>query len=339
MRKGLLILTTTGLLASCGFMGDGDSRQGGLSPYDDVVTGPQCSPADMVCEYPPILTGGGHAVDLRDCAKLEGSQLGEDLVLDVNGETVTISNWQNKDGEGEWIAFEVDGDVVVVVKAGTELFEASEGAWVHPAGTGGPSAKGISFVAFCEPPSDDPVCRPADDAPESCREPGGGGGYGPSGGGDGSSGGGGDGDGSGGGDSDGDGYCDGDHCEPGGGYSGGSSGDGSGSGGDGDGFGGDGSGSGGDGSGGDDDGYCSAEDCEPGGGYAGGSSGDGSDGGGDGSSGSSGSGDGSGGDGGGTSGGSGGTSGSCPTTTCSGTNACPNSGEACVSGCCSAVIF
>ncbi len=256
MRIATLFVVAS-LATGCGFILDPDSRRDALSANDDLILPAEGGP-DLVCEYPPMLTSGSHAIDLRDCTKLEGGQLGDDLEIVVGGETVEVSGWRNKDGEGEYIGFDVEGDVIVVVKAGTDLYEAGEGEWTHPAGTSGPSAKGISFVAFCEPPTDEPECRPVDGG-----GPGSGGGEPGSGGGDGDGSGGSDGDGS-------NGYCDPVDCEPGGSFGGGGE-DGSGDGSTGGSGGADGDGSGGSGS--DGDGSSSGGDGSSSGGS---SSGDGS---------------------------------------------------------------
>lgn len=245
MHRALVLTLGLTFTSACGLVGDGAQRQGALGHDDVIQTGggaDEGAPAE-ICEYPPMLTSGSHAIDLRDCLKLEGGQLGDDLELDVNGREVVISDWIHKDGEGDYIGFHVDGDVIVVVKAGTDLFEATGGTWVHPGGTSGPNAKGISFVAFCEPPTDDPECRPVDGG-----DPGdggsGGGTPGTSGGDDPGTSGGGSGDPD-------DGYCDPYTCEPGG-QLGGSDGDDGDSGGSGDGgSSGSGDGSSGDGSSGD----------------------------------------------------------------------------------------
>lgn len=215
MRHIIITLTLVGTLG-CGNLLDGETRDGALSPHDDViVVGETTDEPGEICEYPSILSGQHFSIDLRDCVKIEGSQLGDELTLDLNGESIVIGDWVTKEGEREYVGFHVDGDAILVIKAGTDLFEAQAGDWVHPAGLEGPQAKGISFIAFCEPPTDEPVCTP--------NEPGGGepGGGEP--------GGGEPGDGGGGEPGDGDDYCDPHTCEPGGSI-GGSGDDGSGSG-------------------------------------------------------------------------------------------------------------
>ena len=345
MIKRTPFLILAAYFAGCGIIGDNGSRSSELGQYDDLV--PNCefnSPTpdtDMICAYPPMLTSGSHAVDLRDCVKIEGGDLGDDVTLNVDGTSVTVDQWHNKDGEGEYVGFHADGDVVIVIKAGTDLYEASEGTWVHPEGTSGPGAKGISFVAFCQPPTDEPECYPANgsgggdgSAHPDCGgggTPGGGPGGGdgtPGDGSDGSDGGGGgyNFDGYGGGDGD-DGNFDGDG--PGVPYDGGDGGE----------FDGDGPGVP----------YGDTDDGAGSGGFAGGIGvvGDGGTSGGD-TDGSAGGGT-SGGDGGATSGGDGatsgggtsgggtgggsGTSGTCAVSSCGSGGACP-SNHACFSGCC-----
>jgi len=156
MKACTLSVLSMMLLVGCGFVQDDDNRDQLHGLSGDFITGYE----DEVCHYPSPLSGAHFAVDLRGCHKIEGGQLGIPQFLDLNG-GVEIDGWQNKDGEGEYIGFEVTGDVVVIVKAGLDLFEAGAGTWVHPAGTTGPAAKGISFIAFCEPQGE-PICTPTD---------------------------------------------------------------------------------------------------------------------------------------------------------------------------------
>lgn len=174
------------------------------------------------------------------CVRIEGGQIGAlPLTINIEGAVITITGWTDKDGEpDEKVGFTFTssgGSVAYAVKAGGRTFAADSSQWVHPAGTGGSEASGISNITFC--PDD-------------------GGGGGGSGGGSGGSGGGSGGGGGGGGE----------ECDPpgGGGGSGGGSGSGSPDGGSGSGDADGGSGSGGGGSG----------DADGGSGSGGGGSGD-----------------------------------------------------------------
>lgn len=92
------------------------------------------------------------------CEKIEGETIGaEETSLAVGTATLWIDGWVEKDDSpNEWIGFYwtlADGPVSIRVKAGPEVFEAlledESGAWHHPGGTGGPSAKAISNIVFC----------------------------------------------------------------------------------------------------------------------------------------------------------------------------------------------
>ena len=121
-------------------------------------------------------TGGEQAGEFdRDDCKIEGSDIGvEGLVLDLGRISVTFDQWVAKDGEpGEYVGFSISVSgadrVGYVVKASGETYHSEGGTWVHPNGTGGPDAPGISNVDFCEnyDPNDpinpnDPYCNDPD---------------------------------------------------------------------------------------------------------------------------------------------------------------------------------
>ena len=101
------------------------------------------------------------------CVKIEGGQIGQQgIKVTVNGIEMTFSSWTPKNGEKrEFVGFTyVSSDPVCVsIKAGTARFVAEEqGSWIHPAGTTGPKAKGISNVVICVPD------EPADDGEDDC---------------------------------------------------------------------------------------------------------------------------------------------------------------------------
>jgi hypothetical protein len=97
--------------------------------------------------------GGG-----EEGCKIEGGQIGEDVVIYLGPKTVTFGDWIGKSGSpGEYVGFSLTLDggssVSYVVKAGTERHPSTATAWVHPAGPdGGSNAPGISNVDFCDDP-------------------------------------------------------------------------------------------------------------------------------------------------------------------------------------------
>jgi hypothetical protein len=141
--SGLLLVTATSGACAVGIGDERSNVGGGADDIDD--------------------TGGGG--DRDDC-KLEGDAIGRiGASVDLGGVTVTIDEWFAKDGEpNELIGFRLstsDGSAVgYVVKAGGERFPSSESLWMHPNGTGGPDAKGISNVDFCDPEEPPPPPPP-----------------------------------------------------------------------------------------------------------------------------------------------------------------------------------
>ncbi len=119
------------------------------------------------------IQGGG--ADLANCVKIEGSDIGRTITLEVpdaDGEgtvLVTFTGWITKDGEAnEFVGFTLSGEATFFVKAGNQTFESSGDSWTNPNGTGGSAAKGISNISVCtgdgedEPPPP-PVDDPCDD--------------------------------------------------------------------------------------------------------------------------------------------------------------------------------
>jgi hypothetical protein len=88
----------------------------------------------------------------KGCVKIEGSDIGKaPQLLSFSGMNLTIDSWRAKDDGGDFVGFSftASGNVAYAVKAGTETFASSGTTWVHPKGTGGPAAKGISNITFC----------------------------------------------------------------------------------------------------------------------------------------------------------------------------------------------
>jgi hypothetical protein len=86
------------------------------------------------------------------CVRIEGGQIGQaGLVVDVNGTSVTVTGWTNKEGEAEEIGFAIatSNGVAYAVKAGGETHYGNASSWSHPGGNAGPEAPGISNITFC----------------------------------------------------------------------------------------------------------------------------------------------------------------------------------------------
>jgi hypothetical protein len=87
------------------------------------------------------------------CVKIEGGQIGQaPLTLQYAGGSLTITSWVSKgDSPGEKVGFTFTSttDVKYAVKASTRTFVDTTSGWVHPDGTSGPSANGISNITFC----------------------------------------------------------------------------------------------------------------------------------------------------------------------------------------------
>jgi hypothetical protein len=102
--------------------------------------------------------GDGHG-DRDDC-KIEGEDIGRDVVVELGSVSVTFGDWVAKeDSPGEYVGFTMavegaDG-IAYRVKAGGEVFDDTALTWIHPAGTSGPEASGISNVDMCDDEDDD----------------------------------------------------------------------------------------------------------------------------------------------------------------------------------------
>lgn len=128
-----------------------------------------CMPASPGPCEPPEYEGLNTGPLPSACAKTEGGNLGTaGLELGFGTETATFTNWRSKNGNGrgEYVGFEVtltSTPAWISVKAGGDVFgERLEGGlthtWVHPNGTSGPSAKGISNIVLCA----EEACNPPD---------------------------------------------------------------------------------------------------------------------------------------------------------------------------------
>lgn len=95
-----------------------------------------------------------------ECTKIEGGDIGAPGVSFTYGaSTATITSWRAKDDDpGDSIGFEIaltSTPAWVSVKAGPEVFGVeltgtSTHTWLHPGGTSGRRAKGISNIVVCE---------------------------------------------------------------------------------------------------------------------------------------------------------------------------------------------
>ncbi len=88
----------------------------------------------------------------EECEKIEGAQIGQNVQLTLGSQTVQFGNWVEKTGENEYVGFSLTvsgGTVRYVVKAGTTTYADTDLSWLHPAGTSGPNANGISNVTVC----------------------------------------------------------------------------------------------------------------------------------------------------------------------------------------------
>ena len=91
-------------------------------------------------------------IRMDDECKLEGNLIGvEGATVEVNGTTVTFSNWVQKDGEpNEYVGFDIDkSNLMFTVKAGNQVFSGSGDSWSNPNGTGGNMVMAISNIDFC----------------------------------------------------------------------------------------------------------------------------------------------------------------------------------------------
>lgn len=124
--------------------GDSDGEDGGADDGSDDGADDGDAPGD---------DGGGHG-DRDDC-KIEGEDIGRDVVVELGSVSVTFGDWVVKeDSPGEYIGFTMTLEgaegISYRVKAGGEVFADTALTWVHPAGTSGPDASGISNVDMCD---------------------------------------------------------------------------------------------------------------------------------------------------------------------------------------------
>lgn len=94
------------------------------------------------------------------CVKIEGADIGvAPQTLTAGGTTVTITGWTEKtDSPGEYVGFTyttTGAGSAFAVKAATRTFVSDTSPWVHPDGTSGSAANGISNITFCEVPAPD----------------------------------------------------------------------------------------------------------------------------------------------------------------------------------------
>ncbi len=90
------------------------------------------------------------------CVRIEGGDIGEaGLVVSPGGQAVTFVGWTEKDGEGEYVGFQLSsgGAVAYAVKSGGGTAYGTGTSWVNPNGTSGPAASGISNITICPGPS------------------------------------------------------------------------------------------------------------------------------------------------------------------------------------------
>ncbi|HPS30657.1 MAG TPA: MopE-related protein, partial [bacterium] len=90
------------------------------------------------------------------CRKIEGGQLGQNgISMEVEGGTVSFSNWISKIGEnGEYVGFSytMNAKLFISIKAGQDIFSftnQANGSWVNPNGTSGSASKAISNIVAC----------------------------------------------------------------------------------------------------------------------------------------------------------------------------------------------
>lgn len=94
------------------------------------------------------------------CQKIEGSEIGDapQTITLSNGTVITITSWVQKgDSSGDYVGFTFTSTapVAFAVKASTRTFVSNGNSWVHPDGTSGPQANGISNITFCPDPGSD----------------------------------------------------------------------------------------------------------------------------------------------------------------------------------------
>lgn len=93
------------------------------------------------------------------CVKIEGEDIGKaPQTLSAGGNTIDITGWTEKtDSSGEYVGFSytTTGGVAFAVKASGRTFVSDTSPWVHPDGTSGSLASGISNITFCPVPAPD----------------------------------------------------------------------------------------------------------------------------------------------------------------------------------------
>jgi len=104
--------------------------------------------------------GDGDDGEDDDCEKIENEAIGAEVSLELGSVTVSFSDWIAKeDSPGEFVGFtltlEGDDSISYRVKAGGEVLPSAELVWLHPAGTTGSEAHGISNVEVCDGGEDD----------------------------------------------------------------------------------------------------------------------------------------------------------------------------------------
>jgi hypothetical protein len=104
----------------------------------------------------------------RDDCKIEGEDIGRDVVVELGSVSVTFGDWVAKeDSPGEYVGFtmtlEGADSIAYNVKAGGEVFADTALTWIHPAGASGPEAKGISNVDMCDEDGGDDGSDDGDD--------------------------------------------------------------------------------------------------------------------------------------------------------------------------------
>lgn len=169
LRLSMLACAVTVLcVAACGI--PNEARLGGRSSAALCSSG---SIALAIRSTGPVPAG---------CVKIEGSQIGQaPQTLSFSGITLTITGWTDKDGQpGEQVGFTFTSSapVLYAVKASTRTFADSATSWVHPEGTSGPAANGISNITFCPGEETDGGTLTPDDGGTDVGVDGGGGGGG-----------------------------------------------------------------------------------------------------------------------------------------------------------------
>lgn len=103
----------------------------------------------------------GNADDLNDsqgeatsCVKIEGADIGRRITVDVpSGDgtlAVTFISWIAKgDSQNEFVGFSLNASADFTVKAGNDMFSATNSSWSNPFGATGSLVKAISYIELC----------------------------------------------------------------------------------------------------------------------------------------------------------------------------------------------